>query len=69
MKDSDNSGYETNLGWWTEKPDRKPGVEARRKGPDHFAERPLGLQIWRNCVLVVLVAVALVWTLKVAAGW
>lgn len=44
--------YDTNPGWWTEKPERSAA----------------GPRFWRNCVWIVALATALVCTLTVAAS-
>lgn len=56
----DETQYDTNLGWWTEKPDQEP----RHPTWQRVSTRP---RFWRNCVWVVGLATALVCTLVVAA--
>lgn len=64
----DETQYDTNLGWWTDKPEREGRPPLRRR-ISLRPERPAdGLGVWRSCALIVALVTALTWTLKVAVG-
>lgn len=69
MKDFNDSGYPTDFSGWTGKSDRVARDAVKQHDSNPMAEPPPGLRILRNSVLIILMAVALVWTIKVAAGW
>jgi type VI protein secretion system component VasF len=64
----DDSQYDTNLGWWTDKPDRK----IRRSEPvprQRRTRRRRACPVWLFAALVVGLMVALGWSIKSLAGW
>ena len=64
----DEAQYDTNLGWWTDKPEREEHPTSRQR-IIFRPERPTeGLRVWRTCALIIALVTALTWTLKVAVG-
>jgi len=65
----DETQYDTNLGWWTDKPERQSRPASRQHISLRAERRPTeGFRVWRTCALIIALVPALIWTLKVAAG-
>ncbi len=62
-----DSGYDTNLGWWTEKPERpRPGFLSRRPVADHRVRKPY---VWQKAAFIVALMVAFFLSLVSLANW
>jgi ferric-dicitrate binding protein FerR (iron transport regulator) len=64
----DDSQYDTNLGWWTDKPDRK-SHRSERAPRQRQMRRRRACHVWLSAALVVGLMVALGWSIKSLAGW
>jgi hypothetical protein len=64
----EDSQYDTNMGWWTDKPERNSRIAelAPRYRP---ARRRSAWSVWISAALVVALMVALGWSVKSLAGW
>lgn len=62
-----NDDYQTNLGWWTEKPVRTSQWFPDQRRSARASEA--ASHVWLNSILVVAVMFAFAWSLKSLAGW
>ncbi len=65
----EDSQYDTNMGWWTDKPERNSRIAelAPRRGPTR--RRRSAWPVWISAALVVGLMLALGWSVKSLAGW
>lgn len=70
MNDAPDSEYATNLGWWTDKPDRKQRKEAQSRSRYNSVDPGLGVRVWLRCALIVGLMFTLGLSLRLLmAGW
>jgi|GEM_PF-2930819 hypothetical protein len=64
----DETQYDTNLGWWTDKPERESRPSSQRRATLR-PKRPVeGFGVWLACALIIALVTAFVWSLKVVVG-